>query len=352
MSRTMSRTSATSEADVTTTAAGPAADGPASDGDQPPTPRRALLRGLPWLVWRRHRALLRTAALLTVAGCALFAYQRLGLMDFLHANGSSPAGGERTVGDFQSKFGTMFSNHSWALQSLPVLAGIFLGAPLIAGEQEHGTVKLVTTQSVSRTRWIAATLGLPLAAATACTTLLSAAFTWLWSPAHNLAMGGDWLQGGPFEATGPIPVARTLFLTACGIALGMLIKRVVPAMAATFAFAVVVDVIWSEKVRNQLGTLRSVSYPYNGDGPDLPLGAVRIDDWVSTADGKLYGFSTCVHDHAPDACRAKLGIVNRVTQYFDYGQMPQMQWLGTGILLALTAAVLAFIVWRAQRRPL
>lgn len=351
MSRAMSRTGTTGEADVTTTAAGPAGGGSASAGGQPPAPRRALLRGLPWLVWRRHRAALRTAALLTVAGCALFAYQRLGLMDFLHANGSSPDGGERMVGEFQSKFGAMFGRDTEVLQLLPFLAGVFLGAPLIAGEQEHGTVKLVTTQSVSRTRWIAAALGLPLAAATVCATLLSAAFTWLWSPAHNLAMGGDWLQGGAFESTGPIPVAKTLFLTACGIALGMLIKRVVPAMAATLAFATVADVIWSEKVRNQLGTLRSVSYPYDGDSPNLPWSAVQIDNWVSTADGRLYGYGTCTGRDS-EACRAKLGIVNRVTQYFDYGQMPQMQWLGAGVLLALTAAVLAFIVWRAQRRPL
>ncbi|MEI5136599.1 hypothetical protein RB199_35795 [Streptomyces libani] len=41
-----------------------------------------------------------------------------------------------------------------------------------------------------------------------------------------------------------------------------------------------------------------------------------------------------------------------MTQYFDYGQMAGMQWRGAGILLALTVAVLAFVVWRAHRRPL
>ncbi|MFG2829979.1 ABC transporter permease subunit [Streptomyces sp. NPDC048434] len=314
-------------------------------------PRPGLLHGLPWLVWRRHRSLLRLALLITVVGCGTFAYQRIGVMDFLHTKGASPGAGGQVSTDFQNSFGTMFNNDTQFLELLPVLAGMFLGAPLIAAEQERGTIKLVTTQSVSRGRWIAATLGLPLALVVLCTTLLSAAFTWLWSPAHSLVADGDWMESGAFDTTGPVPVATTLFLTACGLALGMLIKRVTAAMGATAVLAAVTAVVWGEKVRPLLGTLRSVRYPYDGDGPRLPPGAVRIDDWVSTADGKLYGYGTCVHGDA-EACRARLGIVNRVTQYFDYGQMAGMQWLGAGILLALTAVVLVFVVWRAHRRPL
>ncbi|MGX7761043.1 ABC transporter permease subunit [Streptomyces angustmyceticus] len=336
---------------MTRTRAAGAPAGTADAAAPAPTVRRGLLHGLPWLVWHRHRALLRTALLITVAGCATFAYQRLGLMDFLHAHGASAPAGGRVATDFQNSFGGMFRKDIQVLELLPVLAGIFLGAPLIAGEQERGTVRLVTTQSVSRGRWIAATLGLPLALVAACSALLSAAFTWLWTPAHALVGDGDWLQSGAFDTTGPVPVAKTLFLAACGIALGVLIRRVTAAMAATLVFTAAFALVWDEKVRPVLGTLRSVSYPYNGDGPRLPPGSVRIDDWVSTADGKLYGFGTCVGGDS-GACRAKLGIVNRVTQYFDYGQMAGMQWLGAAILLALAAVVLGCVVWRAQRRPL
>ncbi|MEW9519296.1 ABC transporter permease subunit [Streptomyces tubercidicus] len=333
-----------------TTGADDAADGNGLTGTA--GGRRGLLHGLPWLVWRRHRTLLCAALLATVVGCITFAYQRIGVQDFLHNHPATSDPDGELLTEFQ-RYGSMFSSDLSFLESLPVLAGIFLGAPLIAGELEHGTVKLVTTQSVSRTRWIAAALGLPLAVAVLCSTLLSAAFTWLWAPAHGLAASGDWLTNGPFDATGPVPVAKTLFLTACGIALGMLIKRVVPAMAATLALALVTSVVWAEQIRPRLGTLRSVSYPYDSDdGPSLPFASVRMDDWVSTADGKLYGFSTCTDSGTAAACRAKLGIVNRVTQYFDYEQMAGMQWLGAGILLALSAVVLAFIVWRTHRRPL
>ncbi|WP_435604843.1 ABC transporter permease [Streptomyces sp. bgisy130] len=341
----------------TTHTSGPAAgrttaaerDGPAGTAGG----RRGPLHGLPWLVWHRHRTVLRTVLLATVVGCAAFAYQRIGVQDFLHTHATPPGGpGEQLVTAFQNSYGSTFNSDLSFMRYLPVVIGVFLGAPLIAGEQEHGTLTLVTTQSVSRGRWIAATLGLPLALVVLCTTLLSALFTWLWAPAHGLIATGDWLADGPFDSTGPVPVAMTLLLTSCGIALGMLIKRVVPAMAATAVLATVGNVLWAEQVRPRLGTLRSVSYPYDsGNGPRLPFDAVRMDDWVSTADGKLYGFGTCVSGDS-EACRAKLGIVNRVTQYFDYGQLSGMQWRGAALLLALAAVVLACVVWRAQRRPL
>ncbi|MFE1171565.1 ABC transporter permease [Streptomyces sp. NPDC058773] len=323
----MSRTSTPGRTATDTGGAG-AATGP--DAPAAATPRRGPLRGLPWLVWRRHRALLLTALLLTVVGCATFAYQRAGVLDFLHTQGTPTDTESPLSTSFQSTFSTMFGSDTVLLQLLPFAAGIFLGAPLIAGEQEHGTAKLVLTQSVSRGRWLTAALGLPLAVVVLCATLLSAAFSWLWAPAHGLVMNGNWLESGPFDTTGPVPVAKTLFLTLCGIAIGMLFKRVVPAMAATTAFSLVAAVLWADLVRPRLGTLHSIKYPYGSGGRDLPFDAARVNDWMVTTYGRPTG----------------------VTEYFEYGQMAGMQWRGAGILLAASAVVLAFVVWRTHRRPL
>ena len=315
------------------------------------TSRHPLLRGLLWVVWHRHRNALRAGILVTVLACAFFAYQRFEVMDFLQAKGGDPTPDDDLLMEFQEKFSSQFSKDTQFLQIVPAIVGIFFGAPLIAGEQERGTIKLLTTQSTGRGKWIAASIGLPLTVAVLCTAALTAAFTWLWWPARKVALFGDWLQGGAFESTGPVLISMTLFMTSCGIAIGMLVKRVVPAMVLTALFATVTSVAWDERLRAQLGTLRSMVWPYNGESPDLPAGAVQMDDWVATADGKLYGFSTCAGDNT-EACRAELGIVNRVTQYFAPDQMAGMQWLGAGILLALTAAVLTLVVWRARRRPL
>lgn len=53
----------------------------------------------------------------------------------------------------------------WALYVLPALAGMDLGAPLVAAELERGTNRLAWTQGASRTRWLVARGGLALAAA-------------------------------------------------------------------------------------------------------------------------------------------------------------------------------------------
>lgn len=330
-----------------TAGARPADTAPAPGGA---APRRTLLRGLPWLVWRRHRTFLLLVVLATVVGCVTFVCRYPGLTDFLHTHGTAPGAPGSLNNSFENAYGGLFSGGRQLLTYLPVLAGVFLGAPLIAAEQEQRTLTLVSTQSVSRGRWAAATIGLPLAVVALCTALLSAAFTWLWAPAHLLVMNGDWLTSGFFESTGPMPVAWALFLTTCGISLGVLVKRTVPAMAGTLALALVTSVLF-DKLRGRLGTLHSISYPYGTDSPSLPRGAVRVDDWVSTADGRLYGYGTCTTGDT-EACRARLGIVHHVAQYLDYGQLAGMQWRGAGILLALTALVLAFVVWRVRRRPL
>ncbi|MCK7624940.1 ABC transporter permease [Streptomyces sp. RS10V-4] len=306
------------------------------------------LHGTLWLVWRRHRTALLAGILLTLAACALFSYQRIGLMGFLGDHGAPDA----LQDEFRTRFDGAFNSDLSFLRYIPVVVAVFLGAPLISSELERGTVHLVTTQSTGRGRWLATTLALPLTLVTVCTTLLAVVFQWLWAPARSLVVGGDWLNSGPFDVTGPVLAAKTLFLTACGIALGKLLKRMIPAMVATAFTAAAVSVVWGEKVVARLGTPLRLTYPYDGDGPALPADAVRFDDWVATADGRLYGFGTCVHDAQPDACRAKLGIVHRVTEYFSYDQMAAMQWRGAALLLALTAVLLAFVVWRARRRPL
>ncbi len=186
-----------------------------------------------------------------------------------------------------------------------------------------------------------------------CTAALSAAFTWLWEPAHLQVESGDWLVSGIFEATGPMPTAFALLYLVTGIAIGMLVRRVVTAMALTFVASLVSLYVW-DYVRPALAGLRSFTYPFHDDSGmnQLPEGAVQVDNWISTADGKLFGFGTCVNDAHPDACRAKLGIVNNYVEYFGYDQMRGMQWLGAGILLTLAAAITVFVLWWVRRRPM
>ncbi|MEV0602928.1 ABC transporter permease [Streptomyces sp. NPDC050315] len=304
------------------------------------------LHGLTWLVWRRNRTAFLLLAALTVMVCGYCLYHRAGVLDFVAQYGND----DRYTEKFDQLYKPVFDN-VYALSYLPALLGIFLGAPLIAGEQEHGTVRLATTQSVPRTRWIAATVGLPLLAVLVCTTLISLAFTAMWSPASRLVNYGDWLGGTIFDITGPVPVAMALFLTSCGIAVGMLVRRAVPAMLLTLVAATGTSFVF-EWIRPRLATPHSLTGPVSRDFPAIPDGAINFDQWLGTADGRLLGWGTCVDAKNEAACQSDMGIVHKIVEYFSFDQMAVMQWRGTGVLLVLTVLIVAFIVQWTRRRPL
>ncbi|MFC6067812.1 ABC transporter permease [Streptomyces ochraceiscleroticus] len=314
---------------------------------RPATARsRGPLHGLTWLVWRRNRTAFLLLAAVTVVSCGYCLYHRAGVLDFVAQYGNTIRYSEK----FEKAYKEVF-DRTYDLSYLPALLGIFLGAPLIAGEQEHGTVRLATTQSVSRTRWIAATVGLPLLAVLVCTTLISLAFTALWTPANQLVNYGDWLGGTIFDITGPVPVALALFLTGCGMAVGMLVRRVVPAMLLTLVVTTGTSFVL-DWLRPRLATPHTATGPASGDFPAIPDSAINFDQWLGTADGRLLGWGTCVDAKNEAACQADQGIVHKIVEYFSLDQMAGMQWRGAALLLVLTALIVAFIVQWTRRRPL
>ncbi|NEE55379.1 ABC transporter permease, partial [Streptomyces sp. SID8455] len=80
----------------------------------------------------------------------------------------------------------------------------------------------------------------------------------------------------------------------------------------------------------------------------------EVDRWVGNANGELFGWGTCAEatEKAQNACIKEHGIINSVIEYIDYDQMAAMQWTAAGILLAGTAILTAFVLWRVSRRPL
>ncbi|MGK5544165.1 ABC transporter permease [Streptomyces sp. URMC 127] len=316
----------------------------AQAGKQPPR----ILRGLPWLVWRQHRVAFVACLLLTAAGCVHMLWQRhvtLGWLGPARTHGPLSlveASGEAYSESFQSAAGLM--------SLVPLVAGVLLGAPLIAGDRERGTVHLVTTQSVTRGRWLAAKLGTAALVTVVCSAALSAAFTSWWEPAHELFYGGEWAADHVFLNTGPVPVALALLHFAAGAACGLFVRRTLIAMGMAFGFSFAWSLALSGYV--PLGAKpRVLVNPVEEGQPALPAGAVRHDNWTVDAHGGLHGFGTCFNERTPADCRAK-GIVAERLEYFGYDQMPGMQWTYTAFVLAAALAILALTLWWGRRRPL
>jgi hypothetical protein len=126
--------------------------------------------------------------------------------------------------------------------SLPVavLAGVFLGVPIVAGEIERGTAVLPWTLGRSRIRWFLARLIIIGAILTLLTTLLGLALDAMqqslnpWAPiTSNLA---------DYEGRGWLVPARALVGFAAGVLTGSVLGRSLPGLLAGLVIGVVLVV--------------------------------------------------------------------------------------------------------------
>jgi hypothetical protein len=130
---------------------------------------------------------------------------------------------------------------------VPLLLGLFWGAPLLAKEFEDGTNGLAWTQGVTRRRWLRSNLMLAILAAAVLGAAVTAVVTW-WT-LSEISLGRSRPGPGPFDIQGIVPVAYSVFAVVLGIAVGSMFRRVLPAMATTLAAFVAVRVVIAVLVR-------------------------------------------------------------------------------------------------------
>ncbi len=192
-----------------------------------------------WVTWRQHRlqflvggavlALILMFLLMSGLGIAS-TYRNSGIPSCLAVAGRDC---EALTNLFTDRYhGIQFTIPLFLI--LPSLVGVFWGAPLLARELEQGTHRLAWTQSVGRTRWA----GTKIAALSLATLAGAAAFAWTltwWSRPFVTVSNEGRFAPGIFDLRGIVPVAYALFALAVGVAAGALIRRTVPAMAASIA---------------------------------------------------------------------------------------------------------------------
>jgi len=324
-----------------------------------------------WLTWRQHRiqllagaivlALIGVPLLLSGAGIAA-AFHSSGLADCLAVPG-------RDCGPVLYPFTNRYSNLQFLIPLflvLPVVAGVFWGAPLVAREVEQGTHQLAWTQGVSRLRWTATKVG----ALAAATVLGAALITWLlsWWSRPFVTASDNRFSLGVFGLRGIAPVGYALFALAVGVAAGAVIRRTVPAMAATVAVYAAVRAVVEIWLRPHFARPRTLSYSFLGQSPRSGLG-----DWVLSyqtvdASGHLLANGQSLNleflaprcpdlklaNHAlppPDAvqdCIQRLGL--RIQQTYQPGDRYwQFQAIETAIFVSLALMLLGFSIWWIRR---
>jgi len=248
-----------------------------------------------WLAWRQLRTQALVAAGLLVALTVavtlsgphlLHVYDTVVLPCTAHGDCASVTSSFQHLAVLSHPFSTL-------VMVVPILAGVFWGAPLVARELEAGTYRLVWTQSVTRVRWIVVRLAMVMLVAVVITALLSIAVTWWQSPV-------DRLNDSPFnsfDTRDVVPVAYAAFAVALGALLGAILRRTVLAMAATLVCFAAVRVAMERWVRPGLFAPRVANMRFLApslNGGQVTIRTPALDDWVLsdnvvTPSGKVIG---------------------------------------------------------------
>jgi hypothetical protein len=224
-----------------------------------------------WTVWRLQRTetaivgaiLVLLAALLVPTGLHMAsAYTHDGLAACSGPDQSYACG--NAVGSFISRFGGL-NNLINFFTLLPGLVGVALAAPFVL-ELENGTYRLAWTQSVTRGRWIAYKLGLPIAIAAAAAVAMSLLITWWREPFVHF---NGRLDNGTYDSEGIVVIGYTLFALGLGVALGTLWRRAVAALVTAFVAYFVARIFVDSWLRQRLLTPRHTTWKASTLGPHL-----------------------------------------------------------------------------------
>jgi hypothetical protein len=352
-----------------------------------------------WLTWRQFRtqavvaaaALVVVAVVLVVTGMNIAQlYSTIGIPG-CHAHGDCQQVAVSYINELRANHLDFFLYDACIVlvYLAPAAMGAFWGAPLIAREFEAGTHRLAWNQSVSRTRWLTVKIGLIGLASMATAGLLSLISTWWFSPVSRAAalVNPNGPNGGAdvipsrlapllFGARGITPIGYALFAFALGVAFGVLIRRTVPAMAATLGVFAAIQVIMPNFIRPHLiapahstvaltaanidqimqtNSPGGASTAFVGTQVNIPGAWVLSNVDVSAAGRPWSGPMTavCTNQTAPQqACPNSLAALHlkEVVTYHPASAYWTFQWYETAIFVVVALALIGFSVWWVRRR--
>ncbi|MGW6919152.1 transporter [Kitasatospora sp. NPDC054939] len=332
-----------------------------------------------WLTWRQFRTQAAVMLAAVAALAATLAVTGPQLADLYRTAGSS------LVDQVSSSDQTLYYAGLMVVLAVPAVIGMFWGAPLISRELETGTHYLAWNQGVTRTRWLATKLGLGAAAAMTAAGLASLAVSWWSSPIDRAVDGGGAtdtylprIDPVAFAARGVAPMAHAAFAFVLGVALGLVIRRTLAAMATTLGLYAAVQTVVPMWIRPHLAATDRTTVPIRPGGAPISIqdGArqlvVHLEDvpgaWVTSqqtlnAAGRPAAvpssFADCLHtESGPPAlqqferCLADLGAQGYQQQvtYQPAGNFWALQWAETGLYLVLALALTGFCAWWIRRR--
>ncbi|WP_327032028.1 transporter [Micromonospora ureilytica] len=322
-----------------------------------------------WLTWRQHRK----QALYTLLGFAVLAavmvpiglsmrhtFADLGLTDCVNqlARADVAQTTRETCDEGFFRFTNQYGNLNLLavlLIALPVLVGLFWGAPLVAREVEQGTHRFVWTQGVGRNRWALVKFGLVGAGALVLAIGYGLGMSWWVEPLTQTAREGRFGLI-VFDLQGVVPIGYTLFAVALGVFAGTVWKRMLPAMGITLAGFIGVRAAIAILARPHYQPARTQTFPIDGGGiPEGDRGDWVLSVGIRNADGAMVAEDTRIQcppgGKGPDgrACGAELGLKPGAYNWELY-QPADRFWLFQGIETGIFVALALLLLYLAVRR--
>jgi ABC-type transport system involved in multi-copper enzyme maturation permease subunit len=236
--------------------------------------------------------------------------------------------------------------------------GAFWGAPLLTREFEDRTYRMVWTQSVTRNRWLTTKLVVSGVAAVASVATVALVFTWWSGPIDS---GGNRIGTANFAQRGIVPIGYALFGLTLGALAGTILKRTIPAMAASLSGFFLVRILVQKVVRTHLLGTKSVSRTsfVSNELHGWIVSTRTVDaagQAISTKTAETTLTAACNITRAtPDvdaalaACAHKLGI-HDIAQVHTTDQFWALQTAELGLFIALTAITTATCFWWLNHR--
>jgi hypothetical protein len=328
-----------------------------------------------WLTWRQHRrqalytviALAVLAAVMVPTGLAMHhTFTHSGLAACLDKMGTAQTveGGDghdcnALAQQFSNKYNSMtFIGILFVL--LPVLVGLFFGAPLVAREVENGTHRLVWTQGISRRRWTLTKFGVVGGVAVVLAAVYALGMTWWFGPI--VQNGGGRLGPVSFDVQGFAPIGYTVFAVALGVFVGTMMPKVLPAMGVTLAGYAVVRVLVEALARPRFMAPETMKLALDSQRQfNSNAGDWIYSQGVVNANGKLVVPDSQIGcQPAPGSSGAKCGgeLVSQGLgpgpfsnwiQYQPGSRFWAFQSIETGVFVVLTVVLIYLAVRRVRR---
>jgi hypothetical protein len=191
-----------------------------------------------------------------------------------------------------------------AVSAVPVIVGVFVGAPFLSREFETGTFRFTFTQRVGRNRFALITLAIFAVIVAAVGVAAGLLLSWVVHPFEVVGLDNKW-QSGFFNATALMLAGWSVFALALGAFLGAWLKRVVSSMAATAilvgglivaSFLYVLNWVFSIGTSTISG-LSPFGVPLGKLGipasriPGAPKGGWLIRGWYESSSGRILSSS-------------------------------------------------------------